>query len=105
MKDGRTLPAQAILLPDTPTVNGQPLPERSVPIRERKTVPTAWLQLTLTEGRNRQVRRMVEALDSHVLKLVRVRIGTIAIGSLPIGKWRHLTPAEVASLTDATASA
>jgi 23S rRNA pseudouridine2605 synthase len=55
-------------------------------------------EITLTEGRNRQVRRMVEALDSHVLKLVRVQIGAIAIGSLAIGKWRHLTPAEVASL-------
>jgi len=55
-------------------------------------------EITLTEGRNRQVRRMVEALDSHVLKLVRVQIGPIAIGSLAIGKWRHLTPAEVASL-------
>ena len=56
------------------------------------------LEITLTEGRNRQVRRMVEAIDSHVLKLVRVRIGTISIGSLTIGKWRHLTPAEVATL-------
>ena len=55
-------------------------------------------EITLTEGRNRQVRRMVEALDSHVLKLVRVQIGPIAIGSLAIGKWRHLTPAEVAVL-------
>ena len=55
-------------------------------------------EITLTEGRNRQVRRMVEALDAHVLKLVRVQIGSIAIGSLAIGKWRHLTPAEVASL-------
>lgn len=55
-------------------------------------------EITLTEGRNRQVRRMVEALDSHVLKLVRVQIGTIAIGALPIGKWRHLLPSEVASL-------
>jgi 23S rRNA pseudouridine2605 synthase len=56
-------------------------------------------EITLTEGRNRQVRRMVEALDSHVLKLVRVQIGPIAIGSLAIGKWRHLTPAEVASVS------
>jgi pseudouridine synthase len=56
-------------------------------------------EITLTEGRNRQVRRMVEALDSHVLKLVRVQIGPIAIGSLAIGRWRHLTPAEVASFT------
>jgi len=54
-------------------------------------------EITLTEGRNRQVRRMVEALDSHVLKLVRVQIGTIAIGALPIGRWRLLTADEVAS--------
>jgi pseudouridine synthase len=56
-------------------------------------------EITLTEGRNRQVRRMVEALDAKVLKLVRVRIGRIAIGQLLIGKWRLLTAAEVASLS------
>ena len=56
-------------------------------------------EVTLTEGRNRQVRRMVEALEAKVLKLVRVRIGHIAIGRLPIGKWRLLTAAEVASLS------
>ena len=56
-------------------------------------------EITLTEGRNRQVRRMVEALDAKVLKLVRVRIGRIAIGNLLIGKWRLLTAAEVASLS------
>ena len=56
-------------------------------------------EITLTEGKNRQVRRMVEALDAKVLKLVRVRIGHIAIGRLPIGKWRLLTAAEAASLS------
>jgi 23S rRNA pseudouridine2605 synthase len=56
-------------------------------------------EITLTEGRNRQVRRMVEALGARVLKLVRVRIGAIGIGTLQIGKWRLLTPAEVKSLT------
>ena len=56
-------------------------------------------EITLTEGRNRQVRRMVEALEAKVLKLVRVRIGRIAIGRLLIGKWRLLTAAEVASLS------
>jgi pseudouridine synthase len=59
------------------------------------------LEITLTEGRNRQVRRMIEALDATVLKLVRVRIGSISIGTLPIGKWRSLTPAEVRGLRDA----
>ena len=58
-------------------------------------------EITLTEGRNRQVRRMVEALGARVLKLVRVQIGPIAIGSLPIGRWRHLTRAEVAALAGA----
>jgi pseudouridine synthase len=56
------------------------------------------VEITLTEGRNRQVRRMIEALGARVLKLVRVRIGCIGIGTLPIGKWRRLTPGEVAAL-------
>ncbi len=56
------------------------------------------LELTLTEGRNRQVRRMLEAVDSKVLKLVRTAIGPIRIGELPIGRWRKLTAEEVAEL-------
>lgn len=55
-------------------------------------------EITLTEGRNRQVRRMVEALGACVLKLVRVRIGAVGIGTLAIGKWRLLTPAEVSAV-------
>ena len=57
-----------------------------------------FLELTISEGRNRQVRRMIEALDSKVLKLVRTAIGPIRIGDLPIGKWRALTTEEVALL-------
>lgn len=68
-------------------------------VRLRDSEKYTHFEITLTEGRNRQVRRMVEALDSHVLKLVRVRIGELAIGSLPIGKWRPLTPDEVAHLS------
>ncbi len=56
------------------------------------------LEITLTEGRNRQVRRMVEAIGARVMKLVRVRIGEIAIGDLPIGKWRLLTHKELTRL-------
>jgi pseudouridine synthase len=56
------------------------------------------LEMTITEGRNRQVRRMLEAVDSKVLKLVRTAIGVIRIGDLQVGKWRPLTEEEVRSL-------
>ena len=56
------------------------------------------LEITLTEGRNRQVRRMIEAIGARVMKLVRVRIGDIAIGDLPIGTWRLLTRQELTRL-------
>jgi 23S rRNA pseudouridine2605 synthase len=77
--------------------DGLTRPARVERIRESggKTV----LEMTISEGRNRQVRRMVEALDAKVLKLVRVAIGPIRIGDLPIGKTRALTPQEVRALT------
>jgi len=61
----------------------------------RYSAKYTFLELTITEGRNRQVRRMVEAMESKVLKLVRVAIGDIRIGDLPIGRWRKLTAEEV----------
>ncbi|MGH9238891.1 MAG: pseudouridine synthase [Vicinamibacterales bacterium] len=66
--------------------------------RVRDSEKYTHLEITLTEGRNRQVRRMIEALGATVLKLVRVQIGSISIGTLPIGKWRLLTAAEVQAL-------
>ena len=66
--------------------------------RVRDSEKYTHFEITLTEGRNRQVRRMVEALGATVLKLVRVRIGTIGIGTLRIGTWRALTPGEVEPL-------
>jgi pseudouridine synthase len=65
--------------------------------RVRDSAKYTHFEITLTEGRNRQVRRMVEALGAKVLKLVRVKVGPIGIGTLPIGKWRLLTPGEVAA--------
>ena len=66
--------------------------------RVRDSGTSTQFEIVLTEGRNRQVRRMVEALDAKVQELVRIKLGPIAIGRLPIGKWRTLTPAEVKSL-------
>jgi 23S rRNA pseudouridine2457 synthase len=93
LNDGPTLPAGADLLPEPPA-----LPERPVPIRSRKNVPTAWLRLVLREGRNRQVRRMTAAVGHPTLRLVRVAVGPIALGDLPPGHWRDLDPAERAAL-------
>jgi 23S rRNA pseudouridine2605 synthase len=81
-----------IELPDGPT-------RPATVTRVRDSARATHVEITLTEGRNRQVRRMVEALGAHVLKLVRVKVGRIAIGTLQIGKWRLLTPAEVASFS------
>ena len=93
LRDGWTRPAEVELLPDPP-----PLPDRPVPIRTRKAVPTAWLRLVLREGRNRQVRRMTAAVGHPTLRLVRMAIGPIGLGDLRPGQWRDLTPEERATL-------
>ena len=67
-------------------------------VRVRDSAKYTHFEISLTEGRNRQVRRMVEAFGAKVLKLVRVKIGPVAIGTLPIGKWRFLSAAEVQAL-------
>jgi len=66
--------------------------------RVRDSAKYSFLEITLREGRNRQVRRMIEAIGSKVLKLVRIQIGGLRIGDLPIGRYRELTGEEVASL-------
>jgi len=73
-------------------------------VRVRDAATKSFIEITITEGRNRQVRRMLEAVDSFVLKLVRVRIGDLEIDGLPLGKWRNLTPAEVQNLVAASRS-
>ncbi|MEL6323547.1 MAG: pseudouridine synthase [Pseudomonadota bacterium] len=82
LKDGKTRPAEAEALAP---------PEiwpRDPPIRVRKTVDDTWLSLSITEGRNRQVRRMTAAVGHPTLRLIRVRIGTWTLGGLMPGAWR-----------------
>lgn len=93
LKDGLTKPAEVERLDDEPL-----LPERPVPIRFRKNVPTAWLRLTIREGRNRQIRRMTAAVGFPTLRLVRVAIGPITIDGLQPGEWRELSPEELAAV-------
>lgn len=86
----RTRPAKVKLLTEEPI-----LPERNPPIRFRKNVPTAWLEMTLTEGKNRQVRRMTAAVGFPTLRLVRSKIAHLKLNGLQLGEWRDLTKEEV----------
>jgi 23S rRNA pseudouridine2457 synthase len=84
LNDGRTRPAQAR------RIQAPPLWPRDPPVRFRKTVPDAWLELTIGEGRNRQVRRMTAAVGLPTLRLVRVAMGPYALDGLGPGEWRRL---------------
>lgn len=93
----KTLPAQARLLEAEPD-----LPPRTPPIRYRAAIPTAWIELILTEGRNRQVRRMTAAAGFPTLRLVRAALGPFTLAGLSPGQYRELSPAEVSSLLPRT---
>lgn len=85
----KTLSCRAWILEPQPQV-----PSREPPIRFRKTVPTCWVGLELVEGKNRQVRRMTAAIGHPTLRLIRVRIGGLALGDLAPGAWRELGEAD-----------
>ena len=91
LKDGPARPAHARLLDPAPTWW-----PRDPPVRKRKSVPDAWLELTITEGRNRQVRRMTAAVGLPTLRLVRVAIGDWSLGDLAPGQWREIPAVPVA---------
>jgi 23S rRNA pseudouridine2457 synthase len=99
IQDYRTRPAKVKILEAEPT-----LPDRNPPIRDRKTVPTCWLEITLTEGRNRQVRKMTAAVGFPTLRLVRIAMGIklkntqnyhyLKLDCLQPGQWRELNSQE-----------
>jgi 23S rRNA pseudouridine2457 synthase len=85
LKDGKTRPAKAEHL------NEPELWPRVPPVRHRETIPTSWISLTITEGRNRQVRRMTAAVGFPTLRLVRYRVGEWSLKDLGPGEYRSLT--------------
>ncbi len=90
LKEFTTLPCQARRIEPEPDH-----PPRVPPIRYRASIPTSWVELELTEGKNRQVRRMTAAAGFPTLRLVRVRIGSLTLKSLQLepGQWRELDKA------------
>jgi 23S rRNA pseudouridine2457 synthase len=93
LNDGLTLPAHA------ERIEAPPVWPRVPPIRERKSIPDSWIQLTITEGRNRQVRRMTAAVGYPTLRLIRRRIGPWRVDDLQPGQWKAVacphTPEEL----------
>ncbi|MGB3201827.1 MAG: pseudouridine synthase [Nodosilinea sp.] len=89
VKGYRTLPCRVARLHAEPL-----LPPRDPPIRVRQSIPTAWLEMTLKEGKNRQVRRMTAAVGHPTLRLVRVAIAHLHLGTLEPGQWRVATADE-----------
>ena len=85
LKDGPTRPARARLIEEPPD-----LWAREPPIRRRLAIPTAWIEIGLTEGRNRQVRRMTAAVGLPALRLIRVSVGPYELGALRPGQWREV---------------
>ena len=90
LKDGRTLPAEAERIAEPAN-----LWPRNPPIRYRANIPTSWLQLTIREGRNRQVRRMTAAVGFPTLRLIRYAIGSITLDSLNPGDSEPLSPTQL----------
>ncbi len=86
LSDGPTRPCRVRLLDAEPA-----LAPRDPPIRRRLSVPTAWLEIIIGEGRHRQVRRMTAAVGHPTLRLVRTRIGAIGLEGLTPGRWRRLS--------------
>lgn len=97
--EGRMNPEAITKLKKGPKIGGRPLrPAEVRTIRTTRGGRNSWIEMTITEGRTRQIRRMCMVVGNNVLKLKRTRIGPVLLGDLPSGKYRHLSEREVATL-------
>jgi len=90
IEGAKTKPAEVELLNKEPN-----LPARPVPIRFRKNIPTAWLKITIREGRNRQVRKMTAAVGHPTLRLIRIKIANLEMGELKPGEEREIRKEDI----------
>jgi 23S rRNA pseudouridine2457 synthase len=95
IKESFTLPAEVRALDEADSADLWP---RNPPIRYRASIPTSWLEITISQGMNRQVRKMCAAVGLPCLRLVRVALGEVLLSPLAPGTWRELTTDEVATL-------
>lgn len=89
LKDGKTAPAKAKI------VKAPKVWDRDPPIRHRENIPTSWLEIKVTQGKNRIIRRMTAAVGFPTLRLIRTGVGNWTIKELPPGKWRELSAQEI----------
>ena len=90
IEDYKTRPCKIKIL------NPQPeIPERNPPVRFRKTVPTCWLEVKITEGKNRQIRKMTASIGHPTLRLIRIKIGNLSLGDLAPGEFRRIRRDEI----------
>lgn len=91
IKGYRTKPCKATI------IQAPNIPPREPPIRERKSIPTTWLSITISEGKNRQVRRMTAKVGHPTLRLIRMQIEGVKLESLPLGQWKDIRKSEIFS--------
>lgn len=90
IQDYKTKPAKVSMLDPQPEIAA-----RVPPIRERKTIPTCWIEVVISEGKNRQVRKMTAAIGHPTLRLIRMKVGKFALGDIASGEWKLIEKKEI----------
>ena len=95
LESGVKIKGGYITLPCNASIIKLDIPEREPPVRFRKTVPTCWMEIILTEGKNRQVRSMTAAIGHPTLRLIRVQIGKYKLKNLLPGQWQYIKSSDI----------